>query len=294
MQRTQFFLWPQRVRGEVEQAVRTMRVAEQTENAALRLQLARQATLALLSAYALSKSACPEAIQPGAHSLAQFEALPDDAERHADVIARLKGNSPGAIGERLEYDALVRFFVWLEARIETRTPREALVTRWLVRGAAVAAVPSTIWLLTAPKNLALDKRVSASSICSLTPAPSLGEDALHRVVDGRRNELTFAVCTNTEQKPWVTVDLGQERRIERVVVYPRNDCCYGEDELPLRVQLSQDDKSFETIGTRTVPATLDYPWRFAARGEHARYIRVTADSDQPRHVIISELEVYGS
>jgi F5/8 type C domain len=283
-----------RIRGKVERAVETMRTAERSGNAELRLQLARQGTLELVAAYALSKTddrALPESIEK---SLALVEAVPNAATRHALAIARLKSGAPGALAETLEYDTLVRFFIWLEARVETRTAREIRVTRWLGRAALALGVALASYLLFGPKNLARGAHVTASSTCSLTPEPELGRERLSRVVDGRLRELSFAVCTETEQNPWVTLDLGLAHRIDRVVVYPRNDCCYGEDELPLELQLSQDDVSFDTVGTRSVPAVLEFPWRFSTGGREARYVRITVGSAEPRHVVLSEVEVYGS
>ncbi len=283
----------QRVRDEVERASDTLRAAGQADSASLKLQLARQAIFELITAYTLSRSDRTEEPESVERSLARLAALPA-ADRHAEAIARLREHGAVTPGERLEYDSLVRLFGWLQRFIDVRTPRELSARRWGFRAIALLALLPVAWLVATPKNLALGARVSASSSCGLAPEPPLGGEALARAVDGRRNELTFAACTKIERAPWVTVDLGRMHRIDRVVVYPRNDCCYGDDELPVSLQLSPNNAAFETAGERSAPATIELPWRFATGGREARYIRITTGSDEPRHVVLSEVEVYGS
>ena len=267
-----------------------MRAAEHTESVDLRGQLASQAVLELVEAYAtsLSRDQAPTGVEP----LAQVARL-SGANRHAQTISRLQGIGSAPRTSRLEYESLVQLFAWLEPRIDARSAREVLLTRWFRCGALLVLLATVAWLAIRPKNVALGKQVSASSIASYTPAAPFGKDALSRVVDGRQREQSFAVHTELESKPWVKVDLGKVYRIARVVVYPRNDCCFGEHELPIVVELSNDNQHFEIVAGHASPATVDFPWRFATLGQRARYVRLLTDANEPRQIVIGELEVYG-
>jgi hypothetical protein len=279
------------VRGKVQSAVRGMKRAELVEDPAERFELARSSTVELIAADALFRAGCEAAEESLEQSLVRLEALPG-VTRHAESLESFR-KVQAALRAKLEYDALVRLFTWLERHIESRTPRELLVSRWSC-WAGVAALPLAVaWWALSPRNLALARQVSASSICQHTPEPPLGKPALYRVVDGREAEQRFAVCTNLERHPWVQVDLGGLHRIDRVVIYPRTDCCYGELELPLTLQVSADGKHFESVGASATPATAEFPWRFALRGSRARYVRVTSESAEARHVVLGEIEVYG-
>jgi hypothetical protein len=277
-----------------------MRAAEQVESLDLRGELARQGVQELVEAYATflargtrGSESVEEAEPPAdADSLALVASLPG-ANRHTQAIDCLQklGSTSGV--SRLEYEGLVSLFAWLEARIDARSAREVLLTRWFRCGALVVALAAVAWFAIEPKNVALGKQVSASSIASYTPPAPLGKDALYRVVDGRRREQSFAVHTELEAKPWVKVDLGKPYRIARVVVYPRDDCCFGEHALPVVVELSNDDQHFEIVASHGAPATVDFPWRFATLGQRARYVRLSTDAKGPRQIVIGELEVYG-
>jgi hypothetical protein len=279
------------VRSAVERAVHTMRCAAALECGTEQLELARQALRQLVAAVGLAMGDSPST-DGFAGSLVRVGSLPG-AEAHEHALATLADAQ--ANGEaRFEYAAWERLFVWLEAQIDVRGERELSASRWLRRaGVAAAALGAFVWLA-APTNLALGSKVSASSICSLTPDPPLGKDRLFRVVDGRETEQRFAMCTDLEDKPWVAVDLSRPRRVDRVVVYPRNDCCYGEQELPLSVEFSTDNRHFKNVGTLDSPATPAFPWRFETGGRSARYVRITSSAKSKRHIVIGELEVFGS
>jgi hypothetical protein len=144
------------------------------------------------------------------------------------------------------------------------------------------------------KNLARGRRVTASSVSPSTPAADPGEHRLSRVVDGVVAErASFALCTNLEVRPWVTVDLGKVRSVDRVVVHPRSDCCWGDYDLPMRVELSLDGTRFAAVASNNRPFTDDMPWKIDAGGKRARFVRVMSPADEPRHVIVSEIEVLG-
>lgn len=289
----------QRTRAQLEHAVRTMRAAEQAESVELRVELARQAVRELRECTVYETGSAPDtSAGPGT------QAAPDDdpsslwghlsrARPLAQILARLPGLDSTPIGEKREYENLERLFAWLETRNVALTVREVRVSRWLRCSSLGVVLASLVFFGLTPKNLALGKPVKASTTCGGTPAAALGKEPLHRVVDGRRREQAFAVCTEVEAKPWVQVDLGRPHRIDRVVAYPRTDCCYGEQELPVSVELSNDGQHFEIVATRSTPATTNFPWRFTIEGRGARYVRLSTDSKEPRHVVLGELEVYG-
>ena len=279
------------VHAKVQGAVLGMRRAEQTEDPSERFELARSSTVELIAAHTLFRvggEATPESLE---QSLARLEALPG-VTQHSDGLETLR-KPQAPLRPKLEYDALVSLFSWLERHIESRTPRELLVSRWSRRLAVASLLLSGVWWAVSPRNLALAGQVSASSTCPDVPESPLGKPPLYRVVDGREAEQRFAVCTNVEHQPWVKVDLGALHRIERAVIYPRTDCCYGELELPLTLQVSADGEHFENVGTQHSPATVAFPWRFALHGVRARYVRVISEADEARHVVLGELEVYG-
>ncbi|HET7540965.1 MAG TPA: discoidin domain-containing protein [Polyangiaceae bacterium] len=249
-----------------------MRRAAASESATQRVQLARQAVREL---HALRSKSRRERRVPS---------------RHQATIAGLASQS----SERPnEYETLADAFAWLERQIDTRTPRERIVNRAFGHALLAAALATGGYWAFSSKNLALGKEVTASSICDLTPQPPLGQSRLQRLVDGRPKEQGFAICTELEVHPWVTVDLAREARIDRVVVFPRNDCCYGDDELPIQIELSGNNRDFEVVGSSDRPATADFPWRFAIQGRRARYVRITSPANEKRHIVIGEIEVYG-
>lgn len=180
-----------------------------------------------------------------------------------------------------------------EGSVQSTTRRELVARRWLRRAALIGAACLALWLVVRPKNLALGKSVAASSVCAWTPQAPLGRERLYRVVDGVETEQSFALCTNDEKDPWLTVDLASSRRVDRVVVYPRADCCYGQLELPLSLQLSDDNQHFETVETTNTPAIPESPWRFSVSGRRARYVRLISHDQTARHIVISEFEIFG-
>jgi hypothetical protein len=283
-------------RASLERAVQTMRAAERLEPGELRSQWARQSVLALLDAYALSVSRAgleSSSRQPFSleEALTAVARLPG-ARCHGPTFEALRAPGAGAHSLQREYQRFAELFAWLERHVEVRTEREIRLSRWQRCGSLALACAGVLWAFTSTKNVARGKLVSASSVCGYTPATPLGRPNLDRVVDGRRREASFAVCTEVEKKPWVAVDLEQSHALTEVVVYPRTDCCFGELELPIGIEVSNDNQHFEFVGKKSVPATTDTPWRFALRGRSARYVRVSTDSKEPSQVVISEVEIY--
>ena len=63
-------------------------------------------------------------------------------------------------------------------------------------------------------------------------------------MDGDLTNLGFHTIEAPNQN--VTIDLGKVRRIFRVVVYNRADCCQ-QRAVPLKIEVSQDNKKFRQV-----------------------------------------------
>lgn len=199
--------------------------------------------------------------------------------------------------------ARVELCSWIDALIDNRSERERRLERLAPLLAAGLALSALAYVGLRPKNLALGKSVSMSSMCPVMPPARYAQERAGRVVDGvtlEPSEVTsawrwtiFAACTNQEIHPWLSVDLGRAHEISEVVVYNRSDCCWGVDDTPLSVQLSGDNQTFETVATRATPFTAEFPWRVSLSGQRARYVRLYNAASTPKSIVVSELEVYG-
>ena len=86
--------------------------------------------------------------------------------------------------------------------------------------------------------------------------------------------------THDELTPWVSVDLGQVYDVHAVYVENRANCC-RERAVPLRIELSVDNKSFWRVAYRR--ALFE---RFTARfaKTKARYVRLVVDRRSTLHL----------
>jgi hypothetical protein len=163
--------------------------------------------------------------------------------------------------------------------------RTVLVVRWARITACALAVGVGIWplvaeirSLTAAPNLALHRRVTVDN-----PHPTFPIDP-SALVDGNRSNLGFHTAVGQNQH--VTIDLGSIRRISRVVVYNRVDCCQGRA-VPLRVELSADGQNFRRAAER---ADSFDRWQVKLPPTDVRHVRLTDLSTNAFH--LSEVEVY--
>ena len=204
---------------------------------------------------------------------------------------------------------------WMDLLVDAQSPRERALRAELAaflgwpRGAVIAGVAMLLMIASvalAPRNLALGKTVTASSICGATPAPAVGRrpaGRLDRLVDGLTVEGAmsrvewahgnFAACTELEVHPWITVDLGRDHTIDEVVVYNRADCCWGVDDTPIELQISGDNRTFVTVASRTQPFTDDFPWRASFEPRRGRYVRLYNPVNLPKNLVLAEIEVHG-
>jgi F5/8 type C domain-containing protein len=175
---------------------------------------------------------------------------------------------------------------WLHSRLDVRTTthlRGARLGR--VGGVALGVIFIAYKVLSAllgPVNVALHKRVAASSLLGL---PS-GEGLVDGIKDG-----VIGVQTGPDGHPWVQIDLSLVCKIERIVVYNRGDHNLN-DSLPYDLEVSEDGREYKSVEHRVLPfgdGTLGAPPWSAKTSVRARFVRLRA---QP-YIALSEVEVFG-
>jgi hypothetical protein len=175
---------------------------------------------------------------------------------------------------------------WLRALSEPRTPGELRLARAVrVSVAALVVVVALVKIVSSldvPTNLALHKKVTASSRhpASLAPADNGG------LVNG---EIEAGYGVHTGLSGAVTIDLGAVFALGRVVVHNRADA-WLDDGLPLTLELSEDGSTFSPLETRAAHFTASSPWVADANNRRARFVRVRSD----RYVVLTEVEVFGA
>jgi hypothetical protein len=163
--------------------------------------------------------------------------------------------------------------------------RKVILIRWARIAVATLLLGLGVWLanakiagLLAQPNLALNRPVVV-----VTSHPEFGVNP-GQLVDGDRDNLGFHSESGQNQN--VTIDLESVRRISRVVVYNRKDCC-RERSLPLRLEVSTDGKSFQQVADRN----RDFArWTVELPGTDLRYLRLTNLRNDFFH--LAEVEVY--
>ncbi len=186
---------------------------------------------------------------------------------------------------RLILSTLLDVMETLLEPMQTDATRVKHVTlqRWLRLTAAIVIVilgSRAIWhKVTDRRNLALYKGVSISSMDTQVGADPKG------LVDGDLYRLGFHTASAPNQT--ATVDLGVPQQISRIVVYNRSDCCQ-ERAVPLRVEISEDGKTYRPVTERKEPFPVSFTVDFAKT--KARYVRLTALQNTVFH--LNEVEVY--
>jgi hypothetical protein len=186
------------------------------------------------------------------------------------------------------HDALAREADWLRTRVDLRSPQHLAGTRWGRLAAAAVVAAYAVYVVVAAAfpahDLALHKSVRLSTQQPGTPDPSA-------LVDGKKGG-TYGAHTlvGADTPPWIIIDLGDEMRIRRIVVYNRGDSNF-DDGLPYGIDVSQDGATFRQVATREGPfglgGILSPPWTAKVR-ERARYVRIRAKG----YIALSEVEVF--
>ncbi len=213
---------------------------------------------------------------------------------HGPLLAAMLGPEREATIEKLGeddresfaagvHDLVMRLAEPLE--FEANRLGRALFARWsrvsvLSLILVVAAGLGTHWLIKryGPQDLALHRPVTVSS-----QYPGQGTDHT-LLVDGDTENLGFHTENNGQQ--WVIIDLGKVYPIHEIVVYNRADG-YQERAVPLKVQVSNDNKHYTQIAERK--KTFD---KWTVKGLHAegRYVRL--ENTPPNYFHLAEVEVY--
>jgi hypothetical protein len=157
--------------------------------------------------------------------------------------------------------------------------------RRLVIGTAVAALLGLLGLgvvklatHSRATNLALHRPVSFS-------VPTRAEYKHgEQLVDGDTANIGFH--TESEEQPYATIDLGESKRIDRVIVHNRADCC-KDRAIPLQLEVSDDGKKFQLIAERK---ELFDKWIAKDLNAKGRYLRLRLNAHNMFH--LAEVEVY--
>jgi hypothetical protein len=166
-----------------------------------------------------------------------------------------------------------------------------VAARWLVLLAGIAGLG--FWRYTSSQNLALHKPIRMSSNCMSRPWHSYLPVEAPRLVDGKTWR-PYDACTLRERRPWVLLDLESATRIDSVVITGRSDCCWGYADLPLVLEVSDDDEGFTEVGRRVLPLSDRDPWRLDLDGARGRYLRIRVDGNRHAQIVLAEIEVYGA
>jgi hypothetical protein len=186
-------------------------------------------------------------------------------------------------------DTLEEAIRWLRQRLRVSALPAIRLARFL-RIAAVGGVVLAsfawliVWFLT-PRNLALHRPVRSSSVNPKSVAPADGSG----LVNGVR-ESNYGIHTDSEDSPWVMIDLQGSYAISDIEVYNRRDGWFDEG-LPLVLELSQDGVSFTEVSRRTETFSQAVPWKYTGTGVRARYVRVRAP--HRGYISLAEIEVHG-
>jgi hypothetical protein len=182
-----------------------------------------------------------------------------------------------------ELEAISR---WLTSLVDARSPAELKwirFFRWAIAivGCAVLLVLIVVRIVT-PKNLALDKPASASSVTLSTLAAG--------AVDGSKNG-TFGFHSQLEESPWLSIDLGRAFALTRIKVFGRGDGPYDQS-IPLALEVSDDGVTYQEIALRNEPFSESSPWIVDAGGVVTRFLRLKAR--RTTFLVLSEVEVNGA
>lgn len=287
------------LRTELQGAIALMQAADRMPRHAERTLLAVQALLRLTTAVYCSRRQDTQASVGVMETTAAIEFLMSlpGCHDHPEAIAQMRGMDLTRPYALVKYSQLQRLFGTLERLLDTRTPRDFALARLARASLLLLALVATVWSLTSPRNLARGKEVHASSIHHDTPAEPPGQPRLARVVDGLRVERPFALATEMEVKPWLSVDLGRTYQVSEVVVcgHGGGDWAYkySKDELPMTVSISTDNKQFKAVAMRTLPIEGNFPWRVKFRGAQVRYVRLSSYDNGAKRIVVNEFEIYG-
>jgi F5/8 type C domain-containing protein len=248
----------------VEVARRTREPAEALppgEGAAVELGLYREAAWwAFMSQQPAGGGPGPELpAMWSAHPPERLQAHAGDAERLAAVKASLLGTGPVSLETNRRQVEQVRVF--LTAFLEELDAPRRRVARVLAQRWSRLAV---IGLVLVMAGLGVRKLALGPNLAAGKPF---------------RTSSTFADCgsacdglmfhTQNQNNPWVELDLGAPKKIRRLEVTNRQDCC-GDRAVPLVAEVSLDAALWTEVGRRTEEFST---WTVKFPPRMARYVR---------------------
>lgn len=278
-----------------------VQIGETGESSGAVLVLQQQAALLLVKALSQSRNLAFSQDQKDAFSWEKIQEQPElakhfrdltEAQRTALLRALDAGNSHALVGlapeDRRALARGLKIFVdGVSGRLEAEAGHvgRVLLQRWVRVGAAVAIVVGVILLVLARvdssferPNIALRRPVTMSSkYAGAGTDPSL-------LVDGDRTNLGFH--TQCISRQWVSIDLGSSQEFEKVVVFNRADCCQ-ERAVPIRIEVSNDNRSFRKVAEQN--KQFDQ-WTADTPNAEGRYVRLMNMSNNCFH--LSEVEIY--
>ncbi|HEU5073097.1 MAG TPA: hypothetical protein VFU02_02975 [Polyangiaceae bacterium] len=96
----------------------------------------------------------------------------------------------------------------------------------------------------------------------------------------RRGQHGLLFHTTEEAKPWVVVDMLENRTVRRISVENRLDCCQDRG-LPLIAELGTESGAYVEVGRRTTPFDT---WEIGMLPTRGRYVRLRADRNTFLHL----------
>jgi hypothetical protein len=151
-----------------------------------------------------------------------------------------------------------------------RRLERAFVQRWLRLGLVVAVA---LALLVGARALTLGPNLAAGRSFRLSSTFSGWAGCL---ANNGCSGLMFH--TETENNPWVEIDLGAAKKVQRIEVVNRGDCC-ADRATPLAAEVSTDRVTWTQVARREEPFGT---WKASFPARVARYVRLRA----ARHTVL--------
>jgi hypothetical protein len=175
---------------------------------------------------------------------------------------------------------------WLSSLIDARSPIEVKWARFFRIGITAAVMVALLAMLVirllTPKNIALGRPVTASSVGFSTAAVG--------AVDGSKNG-AFGFHSALEDSPWLSIDLGRNFAISRIRVFGRGDGGPYDQSIPLALEVSDDGTSYQQIALRSQPFSEYEPWVVQPGALVTRYLRLK--TMRSSYLVLGEVEVNG-
>lgn len=101
-----------------------------------------------------------------------------------------------------------------------------------------------------------------------------------------RGQHGLLLHTAEEEKPWIIVDMLENRSIRRIVVENRLDCCQDRG-LPMTAELRAETGDYVEVARRTTPFDT---WEVGVVPGRVRYLRLSAEKKTFLHLQAIEIE----